>query len=177
MKLLADTRNIGVSGKYWRIPKILASNKNIGVPWKYLRLMKILADTQNIGFSWKHWRVYKMLASAGVKISAPSKNISGKVWRPTYFLGSAESPTADFLLDWLKSSCSDPRRCAASQTCRPEVRSQLKPLCFYGQRLSCTVPAGCTGPTCQNIRGCPNSWRPCIFSPIPVKTQKFYLGS
>jgi hypothetical protein len=35
----------------------------------------------------------------------------------TYYLGSVESPTADFLLVWLKSSCSDPRRCTASQTC------------------------------------------------------------
>ncbi len=83
-----------------------------------------------------------------------------------YYLGSAESPTADFLLVWLKSSRSDPRRCAASQTCRPQVGSQLKPLCFYGWRLSCTVPAGCTGQTCQNIPGCPNSWRPRKFSPI-----------
>ncbi len=58
-----------------------------------------------------------------------------------YYLGSAESPTADFLLVWLKSSCLDPRRCAASQTCRPQVGSQLKPLCFYGRRLSRTVPA------------------------------------
>ncbi len=43
--------------------------------------------------------------------------------------------------------------------------------------VSRTVPAGCTGPTCQNIRRCPNYWRPCIFSTNPVKTQKFYLGS
>ncbi len=32
----------------------------------------------------------------GVEISAPSKNISGKGWQPAYYLGSAESPTADF---------------------------------------------------------------------------------
>ena len=38
-----------------------------------------------------------------------------------YYLGSAESPTADFLLVWLKSSRSDPPRCAASQKCRPQV--------------------------------------------------------
>ncbi len=49
--------------------------------------------------------------------------------------GSAESPTADFLLDWLKGSRSDPRRCAASLTCRPQVETQLKPLFFYGRRL------------------------------------------
>ncbi len=67
-----------------------------------------------------------------------------------YYLGWAESPTADFLLVWLKSSRLDPRRYAASQTCRPQVGVQLRPLCFYGRRLSCTVPAGFTGPTCQN---------------------------
>ncbi len=54
-----------------------------------------------------------------------------------YYLGSAESPTADFLLVWLKRSRSDPRRCSASQTCRPQVGSQLRPLCFYG-RPYCT---------------------------------------
>ncbi len=31
-------------------------------------------------------------------------------WRPAYCSGSAESPSADFLLHWLKSSRSDPRR-------------------------------------------------------------------
>ncbi len=77
-----------------------------------------------------------------------------------YYLGSAESPTADFLLVWLKSSRSDPCRYAASQTCRPQVGVQLRPLCFYGWRLSHTVPAGCTGSICQNSRGCPKSWRP-----------------
>ncbi len=47
-------------------------------------------------------------------------------------------------------------------TCRPQVRSQPSLLCFYGQSLSRTVPAGCTRPTCQNIRGCPNYWQPRI---------------
>jgi hypothetical protein len=56
-----------------------------------------------------------------------------------YYLGSAEPPTADFLLVWLKSSRSDPRRCVASQTCRPQVLLQLKLLCFYGRRLSRSV--------------------------------------
>jgi hypothetical protein len=58
-----------------------------------------------------------------------------------YYFGSAESPTADFLLVWLKSSRSDPRRYDASQTCRPQVGAQLRPLCFYERRLSHTVPA------------------------------------
>ena len=58
-----------------------------------------------------------------------------------YYLGSAESSAADFLLVWLKSSCSNPRRCVASQTFRPQVTIQLKLLCFYGRR---TLPY-CTG--------------------------------
>jgi hypothetical protein len=74
-------------------------------------------------------------------------------------LGSAESPTADFLLDWLKSSRSDPRRYVASLSCRPQVETQLKPPCIYGRSLFCTVPAACTGSTCQNIRGSQNYWR------------------
>ncbi len=49
--------------------------------------------------------------------------------------------------------------------------------CFYGWTLSRTVPGVCTGPTCQNIRGNPNYCPPSIFSPILVKTPKFYLGS
>jgi hypothetical protein len=63
-----------------------------------------------------------------------------------------ESPTADFLLDWLKSSRSDPRRYVASLSCRPQVRTQPRLLCLYGRTLSYTVPAACTSPTCQNLR-------------------------
>ncbi len=59
--------------------------------------------------------------SASGKITAPAKivaplkfpRLSKFVWKslaPSYYLGSAESPTADFLQDWLKSSRSDPRR-------------------------------------------------------------------
>jgi hypothetical protein len=44
----------------------------------------------------------------------------------------------------------------ASRTCRPQVIWRLRPLCFYGLRLSGTVPACCTGMTCQNFCGCPN---------------------
>jgi len=62
------------------------------------------------------------------KSSAPSLNLGGcpkfkclqKIQQP-YCLGSAESPAADSLLVWLKSSRSDPRRCVDSQTCRPRV--------------------------------------------------------
>jgi hypothetical protein len=54
------------------------------------------------------------------KISAPAKlprlskslrpsKVRRKSSAPSYYLGSEESPTADFLQVWLKSSRSDPR--------------------------------------------------------------------
>ncbi len=69
-------------------------------------------------------RIYRILAPtekqaddrilAGVKIPAPGKKAARLGWRPAYCLGSAESPAVDFLLVWLKSSRSDPRRCDVS---------------------------------------------------------------
>jgi hypothetical protein len=106
--------------------------------------MKILAGTQNIGVLQKYRRMIESWRAS--KSPRLAKISAEKGWRPAYYLGSAESPTADFLLDWLKSSRSDPHRCTASQTCRPQVRSQPSLLCFYGQSLSRTVPAGRTGP-------------------------------
>jgi hypothetical protein len=85
-----------------------------------------------------------------------------KVRRP-YCLGSAESPAADFLLVWLKSSRSDPCRCVASLSCRPQVRDGLPERCFYLRTLSRTVLAGCTSPTSQNSRGNKKSKRPLEF--------------
>ncbi len=79
-----------------------------------------------------------------VEISTSDENFYAykKIRRPScapaYHLGSAESPTADFLQVWLKSSRSSD---VASQVCRPQVIWRLRPLCFYGQRLSRTVPA------------------------------------
>jgi hypothetical protein len=91
-----------------------------------------------------------------MKISALIKKLGTyqKVRRiscaPAYYLGSAESPTADFLQVWLKSSHSSD---VASRACRPQVIWRLRPLCFYGWRLSHTVPACCTGTTWQNLCG------------------------
>ncbi len=154
-------------------------------------MSKILVSHENLGGYTSGYTKYRRLAKiqaydrtmAGVEISAPRRNscawkkLGRKSLASAYYLGSAESPTADFLLVRLKSSHSDPRRCVASQTCRPQVIWRLRPPCFYGRLLSRTVPAGCTGTTCQNFRGCPKFRRPHTFSPFPVKTQKFYLGS
>ena len=137
--MLADVQNVSGFTKCWRLPK-------------YWRMYKILAPGRNIGGRQNlggRWNLRAWWNISG----------SGKSWRSAYCLGSAESPTADFLLDWLKSSHSDPRSCVASLSCRPQVRTQPRLLCFYGRSLSCTVPAACTGPTCQNIRGSQNYWR------------------
>jgi len=140
----------------------------------------------SLGHSQRNWEtsmITKRFEYGFTRIKSPFTNIgtttldTGKSWRPTYCLGSAESPAADFLLVWLKSSHSDPRRCVASLSCRPQVRRRLRLPCFYGRTLSRTVPAACTGPTCQNSRGNQNYRRPREFSPIPVKTPKSYLGS
>ncbi len=110
MKILADIQNICVSWNYWRIPKILADVQNIGGCPKYWRVSKILADVPNIGGCPKYWRMSKILAGAQNIGGCPKYWRVSKIWRP-YCLGSAESPAADFLLVWLKSSRSDPRRC------------------------------------------------------------------
>ncbi len=71
------------------------------------------------------------------KAMRPSEN-----WRPNsasaYYLGSAESPTADFFQVWLKSSHSGD---VASRSCSPQVTWALRPPSLYGRRLSRTVPA------------------------------------
>ena len=59
--------------------------------------------------------------------------------------GTAESPAVDFLLVWLKSSRSDPRRCDESLMQSPSEETA------QAATLSRTVPAVCTGPPCQEM--------------------------
>jgi hypothetical protein len=133
----------------------LALHENIGGIPKYWRLLKTQAE--KLGGIVKSMRhiIYNR-TKADVEISAPGENLCAyqKIRRinstPAYYLGSAESPTADFLQVWLKSSRSSD---VASRACRPQVIGRLRPLCFYGRRLSRTVPACCTGTTCQNLCG------------------------
>jgi hypothetical protein len=83
-----------------------------------------------------------------MKITALIKNIGTQTMRPSenrlpnsasaYYLGSAESPTADFLQVWLKSSRSGD---VASRSCSPQVTGRLRPPSLYGRHLSRTVPA------------------------------------
>ncbi len=90
------------------------------------------------------------------EISASDENfcayqkIRGPSCASAYYLGSAESPTADFLQVWLKSSRSSD---VASRAFRPQVIWRLRPLCFYGRHLSRTVPARLVkiSADCQNF--------------------------
>ncbi len=59
--------------------------------------------------------------------------------RPASCLGLAEYPAADFLLVWLKSSRSDPRRCDESLMQSPsEDKTQASPLLWANSLLYCT---------------------------------------
>jgi hypothetical protein len=69
--------------------------------------------------------------------------------RPVYCLGLAESPSADFFLVWL-SSRSDPRRRDESCMQSPSEEKAQAALLLWAV-LSCTVPAVCTGPPCQEM--------------------------
>jgi hypothetical protein len=107
--------------------------------------------------------------SASGKITAPAKlprlqnfrayqNSCGKVRRPLTIWSRQN-------LQLLTSSKSGWRALVQilvesvdSRTCRPQVIWRLRPLCFYGRRLSHTVPACCTGTTCQNFCGCLILW-------------------
>ncbi len=93
-----DLRNPCAFQKIRWIYRILALFKKSGVFTESLRFTEKQADDRIL---------------AGVKIPAIGEKTSGtgKNWWPAYCLGSAESPAADFLLVWLKSSRSDPRRC------------------------------------------------------------------
>ncbi len=82
------------------------------------------------------------------------QNLCGKVLRPLTIwarqnlqLLTSSKPGWRALIQILADS-------VACRTCRPQVIWRLRPLCFYGRRLSRTVPACCTGTTCQNFCGC-----------------------
>jgi hypothetical protein len=75
-----------------------------------------------------------------------------KSWRPAYCLGSAESPAADFLLVWLKSSRSDPCRCDVSLMQSPSEETAQAALLLWADSLPYLT--GCVyRPPCQNPRG------------------------
>ncbi len=88
----------------------MALHENIGGYPKYWRLLKTKAE--KLGGVVKSMRhiIYDG-TKADIEISTPGENLCAyqKVRRisyaPAYYMGSAESPTADFLQVWLKSSC------------------------------------------------------------------------
>jgi hypothetical protein len=92
-----------------------------------------------------------------IKIYAPKLCVHQKNRRPNspsaYYLGSAESPTADFFQVWLKSSRSGD---VASRSCSPQVTWRLRPPSLYRRRLSRTVPAVVPARLVKISALCPN---------------------
>jgi hypothetical protein len=101
---------------------------------KFLRLQKIRQTIESL-------RVLK--SPRMVKPALEKNQRDWKNRRPAYCLGSAESPAADFLLAWLKSSRSDPRRCDESLMQSPSEETAQAALLLWAA-LSRTVPAVCT---------------------------------
>ncbi len=164
---MALSRKTGGFEKYWRFTEKQVDLQNVGAlqknrrmkeSWRALKSPRLVKNQRN----WKKLAACLLFRLGGIS----------SCWWLAYCLGLAESPAADVLLDWLKSSRSDPRRCVAFLSCRPQVRTQPRLPCFSGWTLSRTVPAARTGPTCQNSRGNQNFRRLREFPPIPVKSHK-----
>ncbi len=94
-----------------------------------------------------------------------------KSWQPAYCLSSAESPAADFLLDWLKSSRSDPRRCDVFLMQSPSEEMAQAALLLWADSLPyCT---GCLyRPAMPKFTRQPKFRWPLEISLIPAKSQK-----
>ena len=149
-----------------------------------MRFSKNQADLQNPcafqksgGFT-KSWRFTEKQADnrilAGVKIPAPGEKPAGleklaACWRQNLQLLTSSwygcRALVQILVDVLSLSCS------------PQVRRRLRLPCFYGWTLSPTVPAACTGPTCQSSHRNPKIRQPLEFSLILIKSQKSYSNS
>ena len=128
-------------------------------------------DLQNLGAFPKTRLIYKILAlfqkSGG---GFPKFRRLQKIRRP-YCLGSAESPAADFLLVWLKSSRSDPRRCVVSLMQSPCEETAQAALLLWGDSLPyCT---GCLyQPAMPKSTRQPKFRRPLQISLIHARSQK-----
>ena len=98
-------------------------------------------------------------------------NIGGrKCWRPdSYYLGPAESPLCLLL---------SPAEELSSLKVLPLLHAVPKwnlltdPLSLYGRRVRRTVPACCTGTTCQNVRAPQISAAADILTLFSEKSQK-----
>jgi hypothetical protein len=114
---------------------------------KNRRIYKILEPTEKQPVP-KIWRAPKTRRVLKIP-RVPKTRLVRKSRRP-YCLGSAGSPAADFLLAWLKSSRSDPRRCDESLMQSPsEETAQAALLLWVISLLYCT--GSCTGPPCQEM--------------------------
>ncbi len=128
----------GLFTKSWCFSKNQADLQNLGTFLKFRVFFKIQADFRNSGGFPKFRRLQKI--------------------RRPYCLGSAESPAADFLLVWLKSSRSDPRRCDVPLIQSPSEGWTACTLLLFARSLPyCT---GCLYRlTCQNSHGNPKTRR------------------
>ena len=117
---------------------------------KSLCFSKNQADLQNACILQKNRRTIESLRALKFLRLVRKPAGPGKNWPPAYCLGSVESPAADFLLVWLKSSLSDPRRCDESLMQSPSEETAQSALLLWAA-LSCTVPAVCTGLPCQEM--------------------------
>ena len=107
---------------------------------KSWRFTENQADLQNPGALQKNRQTIESLQALKspclVKNPRLQKNrLDWKSWRPAYCLGSAESPAADFLLVWLKSSRSDPRRCVVSLMQSPSKEAAQAALLLWADSL------------------------------------------
>jgi hypothetical protein len=92
------------------------------------------ADFQNIGALQKNRQTIESL-QALKSLRLVKNQWDWKSWQPAYCLGSAESPAADFLLVWLRSSLSDPRRCVVSLMQSPSEETAQAALLLWGDSL------------------------------------------
>ncbi len=131
--------------KSLRLLKIKRMAKSLCLPKirrmvKSLRLLKIRRMAKSLRLvkyqrPWKCWRSRKS--------RRPLKN--SLLVRLGQNLQLLTSPWSRW---WARSP---PRWCVESRTCSLQVRNGLLVPSFYGRTLSCTVPAVCTGPPCQEM--------------------------
>jgi len=116
---------------------------------------------------------YASIRKSGARTMRPLKYVRPN-YASAYYLGSAESPTADFLQVWLKSSRSDD---VASRASGLQVACTLRPPSLYGRRLSRTVPAVVPARLVKISALCPNIRARLYFHHFLGKNQKSISAS
>ncbi len=165
--------------KIRRIHRILALYKKSGGFTESLHFTKNQADLQNPCALQKVRRIYKIPAAyrenrrtiESLRVLKSPRLVKNqrdwKSWWPANSLGSVESPAADFLLAWLKSSRSDPRRCVVSLMQSPSEETAQAALLLWADSTGCLHR-----PAMPKFTRQPKTRRPLEFSLIPAKSQK-----